>query len=183
MSNTVTGGRTLIGGVLADARARLPFWDSRLEVFIESGWYRFSGSGERGLATDPDFGRYGYEWSMNGIPVQLGGNIRLGDLWRFSIAGGGGFSSVFFITQSTYHAGGEVTENAPHGGIAIGYFLDAEGTVLLGPGRLTVGIRYTDARTDLGYREIYGGVYNPDLGQVKGTSLLAGYRLDIIDVY
>ncbi|MFN7130811.1 MAG: hypothetical protein ACK4N5_01935 [Myxococcales bacterium] len=159
----------------------LPFLDRALSIRGEAGFYPLSGEGSREYPNDPDFTRVDYRYSARGIPLTLGLGYRLPLPIPVEIAPVGGFAAVHTTTTSTWTRDGVSTEVAPQAGWALGFYLGAEAAYRLGPGSLTGEIRYVNARTDLGFRDVkeYGGAFNRELGDVQGTNVLLGYRFDL----
>jgi len=149
---------------------------------IEVGWFRLSGDGSRELPNDPDFGTFGYSWVIDNLPLFVGLSITmkpLDDLPMF-ISVGGGFASTYSWAKSTYKKEGQdPVTNAVQSDWGIGYYIGIEGAYKLGPGRITLEYRYSSARTDLRFKDIYGNTYNRELGDLEGNNILIGYRFDI----
>ncbi len=170
------GKSVFASGALA-LRYRLPFLERALSLNLEGGYYRLSGEGKRTFVNDPDFGpELSYSWKMDAIPVLFGLGFQLPLPLPVAIVPAAGFAAVHVSSESTYRsAGGEITD-APQSGWALGFYLGVEGTLQLGPGSLLVEVRYMNARTDLGFQDLYAGAYNAEPGDVQGTNLLLGYR-------
>lgn len=166
-------------GALA-VRWSLPFLDRAPFLALEVGYYRLSGSGTRDLATDPDFGpTLAYEWSMDAIPISIGGGFRIARVGPVGFSAGAGLAVVAVSSRATYtgsSTGAKVT-NADRSGVAVGGYFGVEGALRLGPGSLVGELRHTSARTDLGLASAHGAAVAISPGDVEGTSVLAGYRV------
>lgn len=174
-------GRFPFGSFALAFRYSLPWLDRSFALAAEAGVYRLSGEGKRGFANDPDFGpEVSYAWKTWAWPLLLGGAYRIPAFLPLPLdfTATAGFAAVFVTSESTYTApatGAQVAD-APQEGWALGFYLGAEASLRLGPGSVVGELRYTNARTDLGFQEIYRTVYNAQRGDVEGTNLVVGYR-------
>jgi hypothetical protein len=170
-------GKSVFGSGALALRYRLPVLERAVSLNLEGGYYRLSGEGKRSFVNDPDFGpELSYSWKMDAIPVLFGLGWQLPLPLPVAIVPAAGFAAVHVSAESTYSsASGEVTD-APQPDWALGFYLGVEGSLPLGPGSLLAEVRYMNARTDLGFQELYAGPYNAEPGDVQGTNLLLGYR-------
>jgi hypothetical protein len=178
------GGRSPTVAVLAEGRFFiLPEPVADLGILLEAGWYHYGQSAERSNAADPDFASFSYSSSMQMLPILFGPVYRLGLQSRlnlpFEVYAMGGIAAQYIWAKTTYTSGGVDVTDATQSDFGWGYFLGGEAAFVLGPGALTAGIRFTSVRTDLKFKDTYNGVYNKDLGDTGGTSLLVGYRLEM----
>jgi hypothetical protein len=49
----------------------------------------------------------------------------------------------------------------------------------LGPGRVILEYRYSSIQADLGFEDVYSGQYSQQTGDLGGSNILLGYRLNI----
>ncbi|HUU01523.1 MAG TPA: hypothetical protein VM425_08800 [Myxococcota bacterium] len=178
-----SGSQGLAVPVLLSVKGYIPLGNMlTISPGLEIGWFRLSGDGKRELPSDPDFGTFGYSWKIDSLPLFAGASLTvrpLVDLPLF-ISAGGGFSAVHVWSQSTYTKEGQPSvSDSMQSGWGTGYYLGVEGAYGLGPGRITLEYRYSSARTDLDFKDIYGNTYNRELGDLEGSNIMLGYRLDI----
>jgi hypothetical protein len=181
-TNVATADRTASFGLLADLRVRLPGLGGRLAVVAEAGWYRLTATGERGAETDPDFGRYRFDWTIDALPVTLGLAVDLFALGpvRFTAAAGADLVTTWSEGAWTVSATGCEADcrvaDPVRQTTTFGWHVDLEASLPLGPGRLVGGYRYADARTRFMLPEGYATVYSPAPAMLLGSSVLLGYR-------
>ncbi len=147
---------------------------------IEIGWFRLSGDGTLELPNDPDFNNLGYSWTIDSLPIFLGVSAMLKPLADLPLylSAGGGFAAVYAWAESTVEKEGHKVTSAVQSDWGVGWYLGIEAAWVLGPGRFTLEYRYSSVRTDLKLQDIYGGPFNEELGDLEGSNLLLGYRLD-----
>ncbi|HEY3447034.1 MAG TPA: hypothetical protein VGK67_11750 [Myxococcales bacterium] len=166
-------------GALA-LRYGLPFLDRALAIAVEGGYYRLAGSGTRAFVNDPDFGpSLSYSWKSHAVPVLVGLAFRLPIPIPVAFSPEAGFAAVYVIPTTTYEApDGTRVSDSPQPAWALGFYVGLEGSLKLGPGSIVAEVRYLNARTDLGFKQLYSNAYNKDLGDVQGTNVLVGYRFE-----
>ncbi len=181
-ANDPRATRTVAFGLLADARLRLPDPVGRLSVFAEAGWFRLTSTGTRGAASDPDFGVYGFDWTVDGLPLALGLAVDLVEIGPVRITAAAAANAVLAWSTGAFTIGGDACTtdcravDPTHQTLAFGWQLDVEGSMPLGPGRLVGGWRYADTRSRFPLPAGYGTAYSPDRGMLMGSSVLLGYR-------
>jgi hypothetical protein len=149
---------------------------------IDIGWFELSGSGTRELENDPDFTAYSYSCSMDNLLLFVGVSVALKPLDEIPLYAsvGGGFATTYSWAESTYQREGEEpVENAVQAGWGVGYYLGLEAAYELGPGRFILEYRYSSIQADLGFENVYGGQYSQQTGDLGGSNILLGYRLNI----
>jgi hypothetical protein len=93
---------------------------------------------------------------------------------------GGGFATTYSWAESTYQREGEEpVENAVQAGWGVGYYLGLEAAYELGPGRVILEYRYSSIQANLGFEDVYSGQYDQQTGDLGGSNILLGYRLNI----
>lgn len=159
----------------------LPFLQRAVSLRAEAGLYPLWGQGTLQYPADPDFGTVDYAYKSLHLPILLGFAVRLPLPLPVTISPELGFAAAWSRVVTTWTQAGASVETRPVTGWALGFYVGVEGAYALGPGALTAELRYVNARTDLGLRSVpaYGGAYNRELGDVQGTNVLLGYRLDL----
>ncbi len=180
-SGKPSGSTGIAVPLLLTVRGYLPVGDLLFIVpGMEIGWFRLSGDGKIDLPNDPDFGTFSYSWTIDSLPIFVGVSAMLKPLVDLPLylSAGGGFAAAYAWAESTYEKEGQpkVTD-AVQSDWGIGWYLGAEAAWVLGPGRFTFEYRYSSARTDLKFRDIYSS-YNREPGDLEGSNLLLGYRFD-----
>ena len=149
---------------------------------LDVGWFNLSGSGTRELENDPDFSAYSYSCSMDNLLLFAGVSVALkpfGEIPLYASVGGG-FATTYSWAESTYQREGEEpVENAVQAGWGVGYYLGLEAAYELGPGRVILEYRYSSIQANLGFEDVYSGQYNQQTGDLGGSNILLGYRLNI----
>jgi hypothetical protein len=163
-----------------------PVLGHALAFGVEAGFYPLSGDGSLSMPNDPDFGTLTYGWSMQAVPVIVGASAALPlstlPWWpeRLRFALEAGFLANYARVTTTYTSGADPVIGAPQSGWALGFLAGLEGAFRLGPGQLVVNVRYLGAFTDLGLQTAYPTQpWNAKPGDVQGTNVLAGYRLNL----
>ncbi|HEY3448471.1 MAG TPA: hypothetical protein VGK67_19100 [Myxococcales bacterium] len=179
-SHSATGG-----GALALSYG-LPFAGRIVSIRAEAGVYPLNGKGTRTYPNDPDFGTVSYAYSAIEVPVLLGVAVTLPIPLPvpLRITPEVGFASAWSRIESKWTKDGTTVATSPVTGWALGFYAGLELSWKLGPGALVLEGRYVNARTSLGLDDKnaipeYGGVYNAHLGDVQGTNVLVGYRLEL----
>ncbi|NOZ87857.1 MAG: hypothetical protein GXP49_16665 [Deltaproteobacteria bacterium] len=188
---SLAGGKTTPSGntglafpVLLDIKGYIPAWKPYLDIVpgLEIGWFRLQGSGKSDLPNDPDFSSYNYSWHIDNLPVFVGiaGSVTPVIAVPLHISLGTGFAANYCWAQTTYKRKGLfAVTNAVQKDWALGWYIGLELAYTLGPGRLKLEYRYSSARTDLKFKDIYNNAYNSDLGDLEGSNIMLGYRLDL----
>jgi hypothetical protein len=191
VTTTAAAAETLAGRAATFAGSLQLSWsppvlDHAFSVGLEAGFYPLSGAGSLAMPNDPDFGTLTYDWSMRAVPVVLGLSytlpLRRLPWWphRLQFAVEAGFVANHTRVTTTYTSGAEPVEASPQSGWALGFLAGLEGALRVGPGDVVLNVRYLDARTDLGLPAAYPTQpWNARLGDVQGTNVLAGYRLNL----
>lgn len=149
---------------------------------IDIGWFEFKGSGTVELENDPDFSAYSYSCSMENLLLFAGVAVAIKPLSEIPLYGslGAGFATTYSWAESTYQREGEEPmDNAVQAGWGIGYYIGVEVAYELGPGRFIVEYRFSSIEADLGFENVYGGQYSQQTGDLGGSNILLGYRLNI----
>lgn len=149
---------------------------------VDIGWFRLKGSGNVELENDPDFTDYSYSCSMENLLLFAGVAVALKPLDDIPLYGsvGGGFATTYSWAESTYQREGEEPmDNAVQAGWGVGYYIGVEAAYELGPGRFVLEYRYSSIKADLGFENVYGGQYTQQTGDLGGSNILLGYRLNI----
>jgi hypothetical protein len=149
---------------------------------IDIGWFELSGSGTVELENDPDFSAYSYSCSMENLLLFAGVAVAIKPLSEIPLYGslGAGFATTYSWAESTYQREGEEPmDNAVQAGWGVGYYIGVEVAYELGPGRFILEYRYSSIKADLGFENVYGGQYSQQTGDLGGSNILLGYRLNI----
>ena len=149
---------------------------------VDIGWFKLKGSGNVELENDPDFTDYSYSCSMENLLLFAGAAVALKPLDDIPLYGsvGGGFATTYSWAESTYQREGEEPmDNAVQAGWGVGYYIGVEAAYELGPGRFVLEYRYSSIKADLGFENVYGGQYSQQTGDLGGSNILLGYRLNI----
>jgi hypothetical protein len=149
---------------------------------FDVGWFKLKGSGNVELENDPDFTAYSYSCSMENLLLFAGVAVALKPLDDIPLYGslGGGFATTYSWAESSYQREGEEPmDNAVQAGWGLGYYLGVEAAYELGPGRFILEYRYSSIKADLGFENVYGGQYSQQTGDLGGSNILLGYRLNI----
>jgi hypothetical protein len=149
---------------------------------VDVGWFEFKGSGNVELENDPDFSAYSYSCSMENLLLFAGVAVAIKPLSDIPLYGslGAGFATTYSWAESTYQREGEEPmDNAVQAGWGVGYYIGVEAAYELGPGRFILEYRYSSIKADLGFENVYGGQYSQQTGDLGGSNILLGYRLNI----
>ena len=149
---------------------------------IDIGWFELKGSGNVELENDPDFSAYSYSCSMENLLLFAGASVALKPLDDIPLYAslGAGFATTYSWAESTYQReGDEPMDNAVQAGWGVGYYIGVEAAYELGPGRFILEYRYSSIKADLGFENVYGGQYSQQQGDLGGSNILLGYRLNI----
>ena len=143
---------------------RLPFWDGRLGVMLETGTY---GSVEERSASDPALGRRKISADVLVWPVQLNVMMRLTPDYPFSpyLGAGGGFFLVWQTLDAEH-----LPEQSFRDGV-FGFQVFGGMEYRLGPGAILLEGRYQYVRLPAPEKE--GGME----GLLGGLGVLLGYRI------
>ncbi|MCK5688109.1 hypothetical protein KAI87_02505 [Myxococcota bacterium] len=178
------GAKSVTGAILLSGKVfGLPDPVQDLGLLLELGWYHYGSEASRENPADPDFTSFKYSSSMHILPIHIGPVYRLPVEMVLPLPLGietyvhGGFAYQYVWSTTTYTEDGLTVEDATQSDSGFGYFLGAEGSLPLGPGLINAGLRYTSARTDLDFKDTYNNVYNEELGETGGTSILVGYSM------
>ena len=178
------GAKSVTGAILLSGKVfGLPDPVQDLGILLEIGWYHYGLEASRANSADPDFTAFKYTTSVHILPVHIGPVYRLPVEKVLPLPLGietyvhGGFVYQYIWSTTTYTEDSLTVEDATQSDSGFGYFLGAEGSLPLGSGLVTAGLRYTSARTDLGFKDTYDNVYNDELGETGGTSILVGYSM------
>ena len=149
---------------------------------IDIGWFELKGSGDVELENDPDFTAYSYSCSMENLLLFAGVAVALKPFDEIPLYGsvGGGFATTYSWAESIYQREGEEpVDNAVQAGWGMGYYIGVEVAYELGPGRFILEYRFSSIKADLGFENVYGGQYSQQTGDLGGSNILLGYRLNI----
>ena len=149
---------------------------------IDIGWFELKGSGNVELENDPDFTAYSYSCSMENLLLFAGVSVALKPFGEIPLYGsvGGGFATTYSWAESIYQREGEEpVDNAVQAGWGVGYYIGVEVAYELGPGRFVLEYRFSSIQADLGFENVYGGQYSQQTGDLGGSNILLGYRLNI----
>ena len=149
---------------------------------LEIGWFRLQGDGHQNLPNDPDFTSFDYSWHIDNLPIFVGASLMLDPLpdWPLHISAGGGFAALHAWAQTRYDPDGQpAVTSKVQSDWGIGWYVGVEASYSLWLGRITLEYRYSSARTDLEFQDVYSNApYNSDLGDLQGSHLMLGYRFD-----
>ncbi len=158
-----------------------PVLGNALSARLEAGYSPLAGVGEASFPADPDFDAFQYSWDQNLIPITLGIHyeqalaLPVGSLY---LAGGAGGAVVPLQSVTTYEKDGTSVQDAPQTAVATGFYAALEMGWRLGPGLVLGEYRFVLAKTDMNFRETYGGHINTYAGEVQGSLIRLGYRID-----
>jgi len=179
-----SGERGFAVPVLLNLKGYLSLWKMiGLSPSVEVGWFRLKGEGHQDLPNDPDFTSFDYEYHIDNLPIFAGLALMIDPLpdWPLHLAVGGGFAALYAWAQTRYDPADEpAVTSKVQSDWGLGWYVGVEASYSLWIFRISLEYRYSSARTDLELQDLYPDApYNSDLGDLQGSHLMLGLRVDL----